>query len=343
MLRNNIERHLERRHGSLFEFWTQGGAIPSASVEAHCDMVYSLFLLGRGDTIPCDAIEKFVALLKTKNLPGWVPMTDAPPILVHNCAYGFGALNLLADDPAPLYEAVLKGRRSDLSQILDPASRRPVFPPKWAHHNWRVSHWIGGIPSILLSVARSGFSGAQLYAELVGPVRDATDALIDSQTGLLKAYRSAIVQKAFRTLYTLRHDPDLGDVGGVAHILWFDHAIGRRYVALEAVLEQSQKLFRRYAPFMETAPYCLDFDIVQIVRTGLEQTKEDRQADAARARQMITDIEHFFASPVSKTYTLHKIPGALATYHECALLAQADTQGALGTAPIDIIKSAYWL
>src|SRR5690606_17742382 len=116
-----------------------------------------------------------------------------------------------------------------------------------------------------------------------------------------------------------------------------------RYVAVDALLAQAQKLFRRHEPFMEKAPYCLDFDIVQIVRTGLEQTGAGHAADTARALKMTADMEDFFNRPLPEGYALHKFPGALAAYHECALIAGLDPSGQLGTPAIDIIGRAFWL
>lgn len=317
--------------------------MPEASVEAHCDMVYTLYMLGSLELIAPAAVEQFSTFLRAKNLPGWEPEGDERPILVHNCAYAFGALNLLSANPAALYNAVLGGRQSDLDAIVHPKTKVPVFPPKWAHHNWRVSHWIGGIPSMLLSVARSGWTEADRYEALFHEVRYATDRLLAQDTGLIKAYKSDAVQYLFRRLYSLRHDPDLGDLGGVAHILWVDHAIGRRYVGLDQILKRSQLLFHTHPLFMEKVPYCLDFDIVQVVRTAREQAGQKPDLDVVRARKMMTDIERFFQSGVPETYTLHKVPGALATYHECAMLSESDTKVEISIAPIDIIKKAHWL
>lgn len=343
MLKSDITALLEQRHAELLSFWLTGKDMPEASVEAHCDMIYTLYMLGDIDRVSADAVDQFLVYLRAKNLPGWKPEGTDAPILVHNCAYAFGALNLLSASPAPLYDAVLAGREPDLDAIVDAQTNHPKFPPKWAHHNWRVSHWIGGIPSLILSVARSGSKASAQYAKIIEAVRPATDDLLDHRTGLIKAYRSEIVQQLFRRLYAVRHDPELGDVGGVAHILWVDHAMGRRYLALDSVLKQSQELFHRNSPFMEKVPYCLDFDIVQIVRTGLDQTGEDRSADTARANKMMADIENFFSAEVPSEYSLHKIPGALATYHECALIGGVDPSASVGRSATDIISRAYWL
>jgi len=342
---NNVSSHLETRHGTLLAYWTgSSDAMPQASVEAHCDVVYSLLLLGRIETVSPKAVDGFVTLLAGLHLPGWQKRGEEASISVHNCAYAFGALNVLANDPSALYQRVLAGRSQALDQLIDPHTNVPVFPPKWAHHNWRVSHWIGGVPSIIVSIANSRCTHAPTFAALITPVREAADALVDKRTGLLRAYRSDLVQKLFRTAYAIRHDPDLGDVGGVAHLLWIDHVLGRKYVALPALLAHARTLFHKHDPFMEGAPYCLDFDIVQAVRTAADQADGIQQAaDRQRATKMAADIEAFFAAGPGETYTLHKLTGALATYHECLLLLHPEGIVQDGVAAIDIIKRANWL
>jgi hypothetical protein len=343
VLKSDIFGLIEDRFFSLLRFWLHGGDMPEATIEAHCDVVYSLYMLGEIGSVSPSAIKTFAEAMRQRNLPGWTSETTTPVVLVHNCAYLFGALNLLSKEPAELYDVVLGGRTLDLHQIIDRKSGRPLFPAKWTHHNWRVSHWIGGIPSLVLSIARSGSEFAATFDALILPLREAADALLDKRTGLIRAYKSDLMQLAFRRAYAIRHDPDLGDVGGVAHILWVDHSMGRGYVAVERLLEKARSLFQLHSPFMEAMPYCLDFDIVQIVRTASEQQGGTREADKVRARRMMEDVERFFSRDVSDKYTLHKIPGALATYHECALIAGSDTNAQLSVPPMDIIRVANWL
>ncbi len=339
-----FQSFLEKLAPDVFSFWTGKSFLPeTASVEAHCDMVYALIFLGLGDAIAPTAVDQFAALLAFRELPVFAAGSDAKPLSVHNCAYAFGALNLLSDRFPGLYEVVLSGRTLDLHQIVDPVTHAPVFPQKWSHHTWRVSHWIGGIPSILLSLSRSGSAVAAQCDALLMPVRQAVNPMLDPETGRLKAYRSALVQKLFRRLYALRHDPDLGDLGGVAHILWFDHATGLPYTGVKGMLAQARKLFCLHRPFMERVPYCLDFDIVQIVRTAGAQTGHRDPGDLHRAEALLLDIEAFFAKSDTKSYSLHKLTGALATCHECALILDRKTVFASNILPVDIIKKAYWI
>ena len=305
-------------------------------------MIYLIFMLGELDSISGNALNSFCELAKNTALPGWAsPNRTEPSLSVHNCAYLFGALNLLGKRFPNLYPRVLTGRSFVLSELADSTTLRPVFSPKWAHHSWRVSHWLGGTPSILLSLE------ANVPALLPEPglparCRDAVNALMDAATGLIRAYRSTALQKLFRLAYGLRHSPDLGDMGGVAHILWIDHAMGRRYLAADKIRMESSRLLLAHRPFMESTPYCLDFDIVQALRTAAEQTTPASAIEAERAREMMQSIEEFFKRPTD-SYTLHKIPGALATYHECALLTGEARSSSLGIRALDIIKEAYWL
>jgi hypothetical protein len=344
-MKTDILKYLSNNHEALLHFWRGEGAMPDVTAEAHCDMVYTLFMLDDGKSISGSAAEAFYSFLNGYNLPGWGYAEEKPVLSVHNVAYVFGALNLISESlsisRAEVFDKVLAHRKLDLGRIVDPTSSLPVFPRKWAHHNWRVSHWIGGIPSLILSVAESGGRFSEIFKPLSIKVRDATDAYINKRTGIIKAWRNPVIQQAFRFAYSIRHDPDLGDIGGVAHILWVDHAMGRKYIAAEALLAQSQNLMLKHSPFMEKVPYCLDFDIVQIVRTGLEQTGSDRGNITGRAKEMMSDISAYFATGPGLEYTLHKVPGALATYHECAMIAEQPT-GFTHDA-IDIISFAKWL
>jgi len=341
--KSNVTRHVQNRHRALYDFWTGSGKMPDATLEAHCDIVYTLYLLAESKAISPAAISEFLAYASKLELPGWkVKSGNSNKISVHNCAYLFGVLNLLHEDPGPLYDVVLDGRTLLMSEIVNEKNSLPVFPRKWAHHNWRVSHWLGGIPSILLSMERSGSRYGRPFWGMASRVRDALDSVISSKTGLICAYQSQLLQLLFRAAYRLRHDPDLGDVGGIAHILWIDHAMGRNYIARDALFGQASCLFNAHTPFMEKVPYCLDFDIVQIVRTAGVQLNAHRHENKLRSDEMIKSIENYFISP-GEDYTLHKIPGALATYHECAFLSERRLSFTADGIPIDIIKRAYWL
>lgn len=341
-LKEGVLRFLESRHTDLYKFWTGHQALPNASIQDHCDVIYSLFLIGAVCEVPAASIERFCSLAAKADLPGWKARQAGAGLSVHNCAYLFGSLNLLAPNPGDLYDLILAGRDKDLPSLIDPETSLPQFPAKWTHHAWRVSHWLGGVPSVLLSLERSGSKVASYFAGTAERTRNAVERLIDQETGLIRAYKSALLQKIFRTLYRIRHNPDLGELGGIAHILWIDHVLGRRYTASAALLQSSSELFNAHTPYMESVPYCLDFDIVQIVRTASQQLGVTNSRDIGRATDMMEHIERYFDAP-DDHYILHKVPGALAAYHECSALAGSSSPLTLDGRPIDIIKQAYWL
>ncbi|MGY4748594.1 hypothetical protein ACVNHC_01890 [Pannonibacter sp. Q-1] len=332
----NMIVYLKNHFTKEFKFWTEGKYSPDSSIESLCDMAYCLYLLDHEKIIDHSASKKFSEILREQNFPGW-EFDKSNTLSIHNLAYAFGTLNLLPNKEL-LYDRALFNRVPDFGSIIDQNTKRPVFPRKWAHHSWRVSHWLGGVPSILLSVSNSGHPVAEDYINLSRTVREATDSLINPETGLIKAYNSDLIQLMFRFFYSARHDPDLGDLGGIAHILWIDHALDRRYVALEKLYESSRRKFLERTPFMEKVPYCLDFDIVQIVRTSGAQLSVTDTQSIDRAFSMMKDIESFFAGRIPDTFTLHKAPGALATWHECGIIINGPSSNHK-----DIIRQCYWL
>lgn len=317
--------------------------LPDASIQEHCDMVYSLHLLGESGGIPFDAVEQFCEIARDTELPGWVreDLQAGPFISVHNCAYLFATLNILGKRFPGLYGRVLEGRKFALEDLIDLQTHRPKFPYKWAHHSWRVSHWLGGTPSILLSLEQN-VPDALPKTGVAAETRKAVDSLINPTTGLIKAYRSSALQALFRLAYGMRHSPALGDIGGIAHVLWVDYCMGRRYVAANHIRAECSRLLLAHKPFMERMPYCLDFDVVQAFRTACDQTAPPSPEEELRIEHLKQDIDEFFISPGSG-YTLHKVPGALATYHECDLILGSKHSELSGSRPIDIIKEAKWL
>src|SRR5690606_13760047 len=291
-LSNHVLAYLDGRHAQLLKFWLSGGEGPEgATVQDHCDVIYSLKLIGKEGEISDAAIAAFLTLLDGYQIAGWTIDGATNRLSVHNTAYVLACLNVLPDSKTARYERLLERRSAAPDMLFDAATGMPRYPSKWGHHSWRVSHWLGGIPSILLSLERSGTRKAEPFLGTSARVRAAVDELIDPRTGLLKAYRSELVQKAFRLAYGLRHDPVLGDIGGVVHVLWYDHVTERPYIAGDAVLKVSSDLFHAHRPFMEGRPYCLDFDVVQAVRTATQQRgKAFTEQDRSRASEMIRDL-----------------------------------------------------
>ncbi len=317
------------------------GGSKSASLLAQCDAAYSRFLLGQ-PVFSAEALSLFLETAGACRLAGTAGEGEA--INVHLTAYILGTLNLASADHKALVSEFVARQDWQWEQIFHRDTLLPKWPWKYTHHSWRVSHWVGGAPSIIKSVRRlAPERAAERALPAVQDLLKASDALIDPRTGLLRTYKSDALQFVFRQIYKLRHDPDVGDVGGIVHLHWVNYAEGRLpYKANAALFERAWAIMQR-APFIEKAPYCLDFDIVQIVRTAAPTPAALDGAVKARAGRFAEDTIDFLTNRIDADYTLHKLPGALATVHECALIRGDSQAHGLGIAPIDIIKDAFWI
>lgn len=315
-------------------FWFDGKGSPDEiSPQDHADIVYTAVLLNEQHRLSTASSIEFSKHVATLPLFG----KSSKSISAHNTAYILGAVRLLeksgkSTPPKELYD----GWSLDL--LVD-SQNLPKWPRLWSHHSWRVSHWIGGIPSILLHLAKSGKVDWATTEKLNEVLESCERNVIDKKTGLIKAYKSNLLQGIFRKLYSLRHDPKIADIGGVVHILWIYHAIGRPYISPQN-LDAYVKPHLSRAPFMEKVPYCLDFDIFQLLRT-LPSAQSSHSIE--RSKFFINDCFEFFNSPIDPNYTLHKLPGAIATLHECAYIIKSENVQFLDIPRVDIIKEAYWI
>jgi hypothetical protein len=320
----------------------RAGTNQATAVMAACDLIYAARLLHVRDLASLAKEIDFFALLRASQLAG----TDARPadtLSVHLTAYALGTLNLLQDSQKGCGVDLLQTRDWRINTLVDPLSLLPGWPHLWSHHSWRVSHWIGGTASILKSLWTLIPERCEsLGMPRVVDVLRSSDSLISEDTGCLRAYRSNLLQALFRQAYRLRHDPDAGDVGGIAHLHWVNYAEGRLpYRAAPALHARAWALMKR-TPFIERAPYCLDFDVVQIVRTAADGTGFPDMV-TRRAARYASDIVDFVQTRLDGSYALHKLPGALATVHECALICGREDVFGLAPKPVDIIREAFWL
>jgi len=343
-----FEEYLKKHHNDLVSFWLEAEPIPTRPVQDFCDMIYSLHLLGLLNEIKVESCQAFIKRLKQYDLPGWKSLgiiEKKSKLSVHNFAYLLGTLNIIKKYNIDLYPKLFVNRKLAIEELIDEKTFSPRYPAWLSHHNWRVSHWIGGVPSILFSLGDSSIDNAKYFKQTAQAVLHVTNTkLLSQSTGLIRLYKIELFQFLFKKFYQLRHDPELGNLGGVAHILWVNHFTGQKYIGNDWLLNESVRLFNKHTPFMEKVPYCLDFDIVQIARTSLTaNSKIDLKDLKARAAQMMRDIESFNKDANLDNYTLHKVPGALATYHECAFILGKERLENLDVKTIDIIKDAYWL
>ena len=334
---------LRSNHPAVFNFWNKGDLTQFSAVtpQDHADYIYTSRLLGTLGNVNRSAVQRFAEFLDTAPLSG--RKNHQERYIPHLSAYLFGAMNLLGSNGFSEERAtVLSNISINIEELIDLKTKLPLWPSKWSHHSWRVSHWIGGIPSILLTLAKHQ-ANSSVSLELVNQVLDACNThIVNSKTGLLKAYKSQLLQNLFRTLYRLRHDPEHGDIGGIVHLLWINHALDRPYVANAALLQQASKGLTN-VPFLEAQPYCLDFDYIQLIRTALDQNPSlKNEALITRLKQFNQDLTAFLSDIPKEGYTLHKLPGALATLHELAFLVKGEVEQ-IDVEPVDIIKEAYWL
>jgi hypothetical protein len=342
-LADTTQTFLARSAAAALSFWCEAGSGARPDVLAACDTLYCLKLIGRMDLVVPDAPARFAALLGGYRLAGGLGHGNGPPLGVHRTAYALGTMNLLADVGPPVHGDAIRARNWHIGEILDPQSR-VRWPWYLAHHAWRIGHWIGGIPSILLSVWRyvPELAAANRLAQPLTVLRN-SDSLIDGRTGLLRTYRTEALQKAFRAFYRFRHDPDAGAVGGIAHLHWCNYAANRMpYKGAAALFDRTWNLLQR-RPFMERAPYCLDFDIVQVARTAIPGSDARGAALKTRVGDYAGAILDFYGNRLDGDYALHKLPGGLATLHECALAEGAACVPGLDVAPVDVAKQAHWI
>jgi hypothetical protein len=343
MLSDNVMRYLGNHASDAWSFWTVESVGAKPDILAACDTLYCLNLIGRMDLVTRDAGLRFVDLLATHSLAGGIGKGEGAALGIHKTAYALGVLNLLAAVGQPVQKYALRESDWQKDALLD-ERHRPRWPWYFSHHAWRVGHWIGGIPAIVLSLWRL-VPDLAVRNQLPAPadVLRSSDALIDRDTGLFRTYRVELFQWIFRTLYRFRHDPDAGDLGGIAHLHWANYAAGRLpYKAAPALFDRTWALLHR-RPFMESVPYCLDFDIVQLARTSIPDGDDRREALHARLCDYADDIIGFYDTNLNADYTLHKLPGGLATLHECALAVKRAEVPGLEIAPVDIARDACWI
>jgi len=343
-----VLRFLREHHGPTLHFWTAPAAPrhPSPATQDLCDVLYVLHLLDWPLAVHRAATERFVDHLARLELAGRINGAGERRAGVHLSAYVLGTLTLVREYGIDLFERVMAGNGWRLDTLLDPSSSSPKWPRAWSHHSWRVSHWIGGTLAILRMLERHASEGYSRHG--MPPVRrilEATDDLIDPETGFLKCYRSRLLHTVFQQLYRLRHDPILGEIGGIAHVHWVNHALGRPFKAGDRLFRAAWRAMSGRSPFMERTPYCLDFDVVHLVRTAKPADLDGAQhaAIAERAKRYVGDLDAFFRRGLGSGYALHKLPGALAAREACRLLAGHDPADATRPRTKDLIQVACWL
>lgn len=340
----NINAYLRTHHADGLSILEQGLPADNVPLEAACDLVYALALTHQLDRVTDKGANAFLVHAQKFAWAGKLnmPTASATPINVHLSAYVLGSLRLLAGAGRRFDGPIFDATAVHVGEIID-ETLLPRWPRAWGHHSWRVSHWVGGSASILQSLWQlSPEVAAENGLPSVRDVLSRADTLVNETTGLLKCYKSEAIQRLFKALYRFRHDPLAGEVGGIVHLHWVNYSEGRLpYKSAAELFQRAQQLYWS-EPFLEATPYCLDFDIVQIVRTSALPDDIDSRTEE-RAGRFIEDIDAFFSNRLDQNYALHRLPGAIATQHEAALILGLDRFGRSEMEPIDIIKRAGWI
>jgi hypothetical protein len=331
---------LQTRNKKYYNFWLSESIEPLNNDEliSACDVIYSLCLLNYPVEVSNQSIENFFQIVNNASLYGTkIDKDESYNFNAHLTAYILGTIQLLRDKYPDETKALNTSHEWDFNSVLDD-NCIPKFPAKFTHHSWRVSHWLGGVPSIILNVFRE--TGEKKYNLLFEKIIASLEKNAITDKGLIKVHKSGLLHSIFRNLYRMRHDPKIGDIGGIVHILWLYHFTGKKYKAVDNLVFYSLELAKKQEKFMETIPYCLDFDFIQLIRTGLEQ-QGNTQDEVLFFERFKKDLISYFTKEMlnDENFTLHKLPGALATLHECELYLNRESN----LNNVDIIKIAGWL
>jgi hypothetical protein len=333
--RKSVMAFVKLKHPELHKFWLDGceDFWGQSSLQDHADFVYLLCFLEELHLVNRKSVDFFCNELIKLPLAG--TNSSAKSLLPHLTAYLLGALNLLEASGFECRETTLRSIKFELRLLINESDYLPLWPKMWSHHSWRVSHWIGGIPAIMLTVARHSPT-SPFSEDVVLKVLESIDKnLIFSKSGLLRAYKSELIQHVFRLLYRLRHNPAHGDIGGLVHIHWVNYATGRNYINPKMLIDVCIEHLSCDG-FLESYPYCLDFDYIQLVRTLIPQIADYRVTEINKVFESYrTNLEKFLENIPTEGYTIHKLVGAMATYDEIKLIYREKST--------DIINSAYWL
>lgn len=335
---------LEEKHSGIYNFWIKAELenLKHGDLVSACDLVYSLCLLHYPVDISSKAIEQFFNIVNSYCLYGTkIEANQAYEANAHLTAYILGTIQLLRAEYPDQTASLQLNHVWNINAVLDKYNI-PSFPAKFTHHSWRVSHWLGGVPSIILNLYRE--TNDKQYKQLFDTVINSIEERAITEKGLIKVHSSRLLHIVFRNMYKLRHDPQIGDIGGIVHILWMYHFTGRRYKSLDNLLNYALELTLKQERFMESVPYCLDFDFIQLIRTCLEQQNELKN-ETKLFEQFRGNLISYLTTEMSTDdrFSLHKLPGALATLHECELYLNKNPSNKNKYESIDIIKLAGWL
>ena len=337
-------KFMGERYQEPFGYWSQTAKKPinKDDLMSYCDVIYSLYFLNWPIEIQKNQITGFIKMVFELKLYGSkISQTDEFDCNCHLSAYLLGTVQLLRHAFPDVTSEIKMNMEWDFKRILD-NNNIPKFPSKFTHHSWRVSHWLGGVPSIILNVYRE--TQDENYKQLLNSVLNSLEEQAIDDNGLIKVHKSKFLHSIFRTLYKIKHSPKIGDIGGIVHILWVYHFLGKGYKANDNLLDYSVSLVDLNKRFMEGAPYCIDFDFIQLIRTAASKDVDNISKYENIFNHFNVEVTRYLTDEVNAcdSFTLHKLPGALATLAETRLALQQIREETFERR-FDVIKVAAWL
>lgn len=227
----------------------------------------------------------------------------------HSTAYALATLSLIDSltESYTDYKKILTPLHASLDPTVGKVENLGLLNRA---HQWRGSHTFGGICAIQYYLKKYDFP---TNLDLLHYYQDqiSTDGLLN--------LTNPVVSICFDSLYVLRHRPDTAKFGAVAHLYWMFDRKNLHQVDSLSVLTAINALVNSDGS-VEAIPYCLDYDLLYILRFFLES--ENKKTEAYQVSILTLNkcghrIYNFIMSNSSK-FWLHAIPGALAALQVCA-------------------------
>lgn len=252
----------------------------------------------------------------------------------HSTAYGLASLCLISEltgdkiDTAPLLTKVLSN--------LDVTRAMPEnFSAVDKLHVWRASHTFGGISAILEFAKAQGLIDSN----------SVLDSYIKSINKLgLWGFSNPVFQLAFDVLYSIKHNPTYAKYGGAAHLYWHMDTIPTtvdKERAIKAILK-----FYRNKTILEKIPYCLDYDVLFMLRllckSGGVSTQLTDKVNEVFFNVGCSLVEYL--TNKNADLWVHAYPGALAAIEVCTFSSKFKSQLEASDIKLkDVMEYTVWL
>lgn len=170
-------------------------------------------------------------------------------------------------------------------------------------HVWKASHTFGGLSSIFELLCKREIKKQNPvlnhYKEIIG------------KDGLWR-FANFLPQFIFDLLYRARHDPKLALYGGAAHLYWHFDDIPSR-VDIENAVEKMILIYEETA-ILEKVPYCLDYDVLFILRAFQRSSRlsHNLEAEVDKIFNKVGLAIYEFLINDDGLLWLHALPGLLA-------------------------------